>query len=126
MCLKGASAGVDRWERQRQQGRESCERQPEAKTREESGRGWSGARASEFGAVSALSYYFHLPFPELSELLRSEVMCPEMCLSPLDVEECKDNGWEPSARRNLSPHLHEVHYSVALNYKASARSKCSF
>lgn len=78
------------------------------------------------GAVSALSYYFHLPFPELSELLRSEVMCPEMCLSPLDVEECKDNGWEPSARRNLSPHLHEVHYSVALNYKASARSKCSF
>lgn len=64
----------------------SCDRQPEAKT-EKDGEGvrWGGerwtARESEFGAVSALRYYFHLPFPELSELLRSELMWAEICLS---------------------------------------------
>lgn len=46
-------------------------------------RGWSRwtARESEFRAVSALRYYFHLPFPELSELLRPELMWAEICLS---------------------------------------------
>lgn len=59
--------------------KESCDRQPEAKTREkkrekrwlvgvERVERWTGGRESEFGAVSALRYYFHLPFPELSEL----------------------------------------------------------
>ena len=59
--------------------KESCDRQPEAKTRKKKKEGeekevvggglerWTG-RESEFGAVSALRYYFHLPFPELSEL----------------------------------------------------------
>lgn len=43
-------------------GKGSCDRKPEAKTR----RGVLGG-----GAVSALSYYFHFPFPELSAALRS-------------------------------------------------------
>lgn len=42
---------------------------------------WGAARESEFGAGSALCYYFHLPLPELSELLGSELMWAEICLS---------------------------------------------
>ncbi len=61
-------------------GKESCDRQPEAKTRKKRRRveRWT-ARESEFGAVSAPRYYFHLPFPELSELLRSELKPASPC-----------------------------------------------
>jgi len=39
-----------------------------------------GVARVEEGAVSALSYYFHLPFPELSEVLCSKPVWAETCL----------------------------------------------
>ena len=52
-------------------------------------------RQCEFGVVSALCYYFHLAFPELSELLRSELMWAEIRLSlwPSTSSGCTQGQW---------------------------------
>lgn len=59
------------------------------KDKEKSERGGLPERVS-LGLLVPLRYYFHLPFPELSELLHSELMWAEICLS---LWPSSSSGW---------------------------------
>lgn len=91
-------------------------------------RGGLPEREREFGTVGALRYYFHLPFPELSELRRSELMWAEICLSLWP----RTNTRARAGSCVLKPTHHptftapNVHHSVALNDRGSALPRCSY